>query len=108
LAEPAGGIANPTAGRTEVKMAALAGLDRDRLWEAAMLCFQRLQARLADLAIDIEDKDARTGTGGDAEVGLRPFLQPRPDPFPVGGGVVNTVRRARVFARMGAGFTARA
>jgi hypothetical protein len=65
LAEPAGGIANPTAGRTEVKMTAVAGLDRDRPREAAMLCFQLLQARLAGGSVDIEHKDAGRGASGD-------------------------------------------
>ena len=105
FAKATGGVAHTSAIAPKIAVASFARLDRDGLFKAAVLRLQLLQARLADVAIDIEDEDTGRSPRGDADVGVWPSVPPVFDDRSIGGGVLDAVRRARMFAGMSARLT---
>src|SRR5215469_7323681 len=91
-------VAHLSAIAMEIKVASLAGFDRDRLWKTAVLCLQRPQARPADFAIDVEDEHASASRN--PEVAIRPCLEPALDLFRVGARTMNARRQPRVLPGM--------
>ena len=100
LAKATGGVPNPIITATKIPVAAVAGLDRDRLWEAAVRRLQPLQARFANVAVDIEGEDVGRPPGGDADVGVRPSIPPGLYDRAISGGILDAVGGARMLTRM--------
>lgn|ERR1700722_13016492 len=100
FAKATGGVTHTSALTPKITVASLASLDCDRLLKAAVFRLQLLQALLADVAIDINYKDAGRPPGCDADVRVRPSFPPVFDSLAISGGVLDTIGGARMFAGM--------
>src|SRR5580698_4559493 len=97
LSEHTDGIAYASAPARKVKVASFTRLDRYGLGQLFVFSLQGLQTRLADIAVNIENKDPGAGASGNADVGVGPLAPPSFDGLPPGGGVFDAFGRARMF-----------